>query len=530
MNLFSISGFAVRSNDTTDDIVEVRPTTLAVSVTDDVINYRVVSPPSGDDLLPIIELNNDADLNILEIDGLDLLDPSNPEFEPSLGFVDTPQGTLIVLAFFEESTETDFIYQIGGPDISLPTTIAEFEALEASITGSGQVTSGPFAPNQDVALTSFSNTTVSELILDELLEGTDGDDLLIGGLGDDTLIGNDGDDFLDGGAGNDMLDAGAGNDLLIGGGGNDLINPGDNDPLIGDFIEGGAGNDTIDFSDLADGFVAIDYSTLSRPITVNIDGGANTGSVAKGVLGTDTLINVQNPMLAGFSDGGLRVLGTIENDVFNLTTADNQWLSASSGGGSDTFNISGPGLVQLDYRGPAVTADLEAGTIIQDGNTSVLNGALWELRTGDEADSITGTAADESFRPSGGNDTVDGGDGFDRLRYNDAGIEGVNANLATGVVTGTSNAVEFTDTVSNIEWLRGTDTADTLTGDDAANRLQGQAGDDRLAGGLGNDTIEGGEGTDTAVLGVALADVQASNVDGDVQLVSGEGTDIFDSI
>jgi len=530
MNLFSISGVAVRRDDTVnEDVVEVRPTTLEILVTDDVLNYRVVTPPSGEELLPVIELNNDADLNIAEIDGLDLLDPLNPDFETSLGFIDTPQGTLILLAFFDETTNTDFLYRIGGDDIPLPTTIAEFEALEVSITDGGQA-SGAFAPNQDIALTSFANTTVSELVLDDLLEGTDGNDLLIGGLGDDTLIGNDGDDFLDGGAGNDTLEGGAGDDLLIGGQGNDLINPGDNNPAIGDFIDGGAGNDTIDFSDLADGFVAVDYSSMSGPITVDIDGAANTGSVAKGVRGTDTLINVENPLFAGFVDGGLRVVGTAEDDVFNLTTGENQWLSIGASGGADTFNTSGPGLVQLDFRGTAVTADLAAGTITQDGDTSALNGTLWELRTGNEADSIIGTAADESFRTQGGDDTVDGGDGFDRLRYDDFGIEGVIANLATGVVTGTANLEDFTDTVSNIEWLRGSDTADTLTGDDVANRLQGEAGDDRLAGGLGDDTIEGGDGTDTAVLGVALADAQASDVNGSIQIVSSEGTDIFESI
>jgi len=530
MNLFSISGVAVRRDDTiNEDVVEVRPTTLEILVTDDVLNYRVVTPPSGEELLPVIELNNDADLNIAEIDGLDLLDPLNPDFETSLGFIDTPQGTLILLAFFDETTNTDFLYRIGGDDIPLPTTIAEFEALEVSITDGGQA-SGAFAPNQDIALTSFANTTVSELVLDDLLEGTDGNDLLIGGLGDDTLIGNDGDDFLDGGAGNDTLEGGAGDDLLIGGQGNDLINPGDNNPANGDFIDGGAGNDTIDFSDIVNGFVIVDYSSMSGPVTVDIDGEANTGSVAKGAQGTDTLINVQNPLLAGFVAGGLRVIGTAENDVFNLTAGENQWLTIRTGGGADTFNISGPGSVQADFFGTAVTANLEAGTIIQDGDTSVLNGTLWELRTGDAADSIIGTAADESFRPRGGDDTVDGGDGFDRLRYNDFGIEGVNANLATGVVTGTANLEDFTDTISNIEWLRGSDTADTLTGDDVANRLEGEAGDDRLAGGLGDDTIEGGDGNDTAVLGVALADAQASDVNGSIQIVSSEGTDIFESI
>ncbi|MFB9150075.1 hypothetical protein [Roseovarius ramblicola] len=54
------------------------------------------------------------------------------------------------------------------------------------------------------------------------------------------------------------------------------------------------------------GFVTVDYSGIGTTIDVQIDGGANTGSVVKNGLGTDTFTNVENPLFAGWTTGGCR--------------------------------------------------------------------------------------------------------------------------------------------------------------------------------------------------------------------------------
>ncbi|WP_430450524.1 hypothetical protein [Rhodophyticola sp.] len=57
----------------------------------------------------------------------------------------------------------------------------------------------------------------------------------------------------------------------------------------------------MDFSDIVNGFVSVDYSfldALSQTITVNIDGAANTGSVAYSGGNTDTFVDVANPPTA----------------------------------------------------------------------------------------------------------------------------------------------------------------------------------------------------------------------------------------
>ena len=532
MNLFTISGISVRYDGTPEsNPIQLTTSEFELAFTGDVFNYSVLGLTEPDALLPEITLNNESSLTVARLNGVDLTGDAGEPFELTLGFVNTPSGTLIILGLFDEASDTDYIFQIGGDDgASLPTTLAGFAALDNSITGGGAITFGEFAPNQNIPLSEFENTTVSDLPDGQLFTGTNGNDNLLGGIGNDTLDGRSGDDTLDGAAGNDTLIGGNGNDVLIGGAGNDVIRTGENDPNFGDQVLGGTGNDTIDFSGLADGYANLQYIGLTSPITATIDGTANIGSVDKGTQGTDTLINVENPMIAGFNEGGLGLAGTSGDDVFSVVTAADQWISLRTNGGNDVFNLSGTGLVRLDFRGPAVTADLLAGTITQSGNTSTVNGTIWELRTSNDTDSIIGTVADESFRVAGGNDTVDGGGGFDRLRYDDFGITGINANLALGIVTGTAGGSNFTDAVANIEWLRGSEGNDTLVGNSEANRLQGDDGNDRLQGGLGNDTIEGGSGTDTAVLAIARTEAQVSTVNGMIQIISSEGTDKFSSI
>ncbi|WOS65230.1 calcium-binding protein [Sinorhizobium fredii] len=128
------------------------------------------------------------------------------------------------------------------------------------------------------------------------------------------------------------------------------------------------------------------------------------------------------------------------------------------------------------------------------------------------ADSMKGSSLEEEFMGLGGRDTIDGGGGFDVVRYHrDArfgGTAGVKVNLATGVAT---DGFGKQDKLTSIEGVRGTDFADSLTGSTVANFLRGDGGNDTLAGGLGNDTLIGGSGKDTFLFNTAPN--ASSNVD-----------------
>ena len=117
------------------------------------------------------------------------------------------------------------------------------------------------------------------------------------------------------------------------------------------------------------------------------------------------------------------------------------------------------------------------------------------------ADVMTGAAGYQSFEGRGGNDTIDGGEGFDEVSYRGTRDDfaeqgGVVVDLAAGTATDTFGD---TDTLINIEGVRGTELGDRLTGNDEYNDLRGEGGDDTLTGGGGDDRIRGDNGTDTAI-------------------------------
>lgn len=113
------------------------------------------------------------------------------------------------------------------------------------------------------------------------------------------------------------------------------------------------------------------------------------------------------------------------------------------------------------------------------------------IRGTNKADSMRGsdTSRYEAFMGGAGNDTINGGLGVDdEVRYDhETGTIGVIVNLATGVC---KDSFGNTDTVTNIERVRGTARNDSITGNNSDNRFRGFAGNDTIDGGLGNDTVQ----------------------------------------
>ena len=284
------------------------------------------------------------------------------------------------------------------------------------------------------------------------------------------------------------------------------------------FVEGTTGNDVYDFQNTGDrAYYDLWFDDLRTALTVTVDGVANTGGVTA-TSASHTFLGIAEAMSAD----GIGLGGGRENDIFNVTTASDQYVAILGLEGNDTYNLTNAGFIRLDFRngddGPATTGvviDLGTGVVSNDGlgfqdqiNLTAAPGSTVEVRGTDNADSIMGSARNDSFITEQGNDTVDGGDGFDRLRYNRDGAGPVNVDLEAGIAQVTWDGFQFTQTISNIEWVRGSnsDVGDTLSGS-AANELldgydgddsiDGRGGNDELYGGYGNDTINGGAGQDT---------------------------------
>jgi len=311
-------------------------------------------------------------------------------------------------------------------------------------------------------------------------------DNLVNTSANTTINGTSGNDTLTGTAGNNTMDGKEGNDSILGLGGSDML-------------IGGAGNDTLDGGLFTDSdFNSVGYFGSLSGVTVNLQ----TGVALDGFGGTDTLLNIAN------------VWGSIHNDVLTGTTALPYGETFYPGRGDDTIDGGALSPDAYGYESNSVSywennntdpafnsgvqIDLRAGTA-----TSVYYGkdVLRNIQAAQGTrfdDVILGSDINylETFAPYYGNDTIDGRGGNNNVvNYN--GAKGhIVGNLALGSVKeflADGVTLDSTDTLYNIQGLRGSSYDDLLTGGNTAND-----GFERFTGNKGNDTIDGGSGYDRA--------------------------------
>lgn len=390
------------------------------------------------------------------------------------------------------------------------------------------------------------------------LTGGGGNDFLNGRAGNDTILGGTGSDFVAAGAsaglqdgqGNDFLDggvvvdkinyidgntvsyAGAGAGVTVnlatgvatdGGGGTDTLRNfsfvrgsdfGDrltgSTALAFEMFTGGLGNDTIDGGAITDTLNGRNtnraaFNNVQASVTVDLAAGTATGQ------GNDTLININ------------QVRGSELGDALRGSNRTDVSETLEGRGGADLLDGRGGfDLARYDYSSVGVTANLVTGVangVAGDSDTLL---GIEGLRGSQFNDSLTGgataSAALEVFLGNGGNDTIDGGAGFDRVDYTSA-MQGVRVTLGgTGTGTaidgtpilngqityaGTAGATIGTDTLRNIESVRGSDFADVIAGSSIAS-------EETFEGRAGNDIINGISGIDrvsyhTSIAGVTVA-------------------------
>jgi Ca2+-binding RTX toxin-like protein len=335
---------------------------------------------------------------------------------------------------------------------------------------------------------------------DNQLEGGAGNDTLNGAAGNDTLMGGAGNDSLQGGDGNDDLRGGEGNDTVLGGSGNDLLAGGVGtgaDSLDGgagsDTLIGGAGNDTLDGGLITDkiGYTdanVVSYNESGAGINLNLQ----TGTAQDGLGGTDKLSNI-NIVVGSTHDDTITGSNALLLEQFEGGAGDD----VIDGGAVDALNQEGNNRVTFMRATGGVTVDLEAGTSDGDGvghdtltNITQVRATAWD-------DELSGsdTTLTEQFEGLGGNDTIDGRGGIDIVRYDNA-ASGVEVDLNAGMA---DDGTGGTDTLVNIEGVRGSAFNDTLTGGNPDNGIDVHDGKIEIfMGNGGNDIIDGGDGYDRA--------------------------------
>ncbi|MBJ7900113.1 MAG: hypothetical protein GC158_09380 [Cyanobacteria bacterium RI_101] len=258
--------------------------------------------------------------------------------------------------------------------------------------------------------TPDQNNNLVGTIFADIITGANRSDRLVGRAGDDQLFGLDGNDVLLGGAGNDLLEGGNSPDRLDGGTGDDILRGGNSDDVlvgspslvVADIVLAPAGNDILDGGA---GFDTVDYSEYGSLITL-LPG----GQIDKGDGFVDQL---------GSSDGSQSVESIIGAAGFN-----NKIDGGNATNASLRVNLQGIFSPSLEVTFLVDDGPFEAG---DKATFQVLN--FVDVRGSANNDRITGSANDNTFYWSSGNDVYSGGvagtggldGGFDVLDYTGIG-------------------------------------------------------------------------------------------------------------
>jgi Ca2+-binding RTX toxin-like protein len=371
---------------------------------------------------------------------------------------------------------------------------------------------------------------------DDIILGTVGPDTIKAQEGNDTVYGLTGDDDLDGQEGNDTVNGDEGDDTLrVSGVGTDTANGGIDDDLL-----------IVNYSD------ASSAVTTSNFPTRNLAEGGFNGSY--NIVGNRsvTYTSIERfDITTGSGNDNIRVAGMrsvvstgLGDDIVNLGDSDAAADRNRADGGADVDGIS------ANFFGSSapVTWNLQTGTFNGDAAKFVNFEYFEVLELGNGNDVIVTTGVrksdfislfggDDRATVVNGNDTVNGGAGFDTLVIDYSGS-------TAGVFNGSEpspdqhsgggflgffltqndrsvgyNGIERFEITTGI----GNDRITTATGDDIVrtgagnDMVNGAAGNDYIDPGTGDDMVNGGDGNDFLFFGGDLTN--GDSVDG------GAGTD-----
>jgi large repetitive protein len=237
-----------------------------------------------------------------------------------------------------------------------------------------------------------------------------------------------------------------------------------------------------------------------------LDGGKDADSLVGG-QGDDTY--VVDDASSNTLDRVVELAGEGTDRVMSSSTVDQLYANVE--------NLTLTGNDHLEATGNEL-----ANEIVGNAGNNLLKGG-----TGNAADTLIGSAGQDTLDGEGGADRLVGGAGDDTYMVDDAAdvvVEGAGGGNDTVLA---SVSTTLSDDVENLVLTGSGNTAGTgnggdnrLTGNDGANTLSGGGGADWLTGGKGADVLTGGAGHDTFVFGAGDTGLSISYTGG-VPSVSG---------
>ena len=389
---------------------------------------------------------------------------------------------------------------------------------------------------------SVATQIVYEVHNIENVRGTNKSDRIIGDDHNNIIEGDDGADQLNGNGGLDTLsyehsDAAVNVDLstnTVSGGHADgdqifmfenVMGSEYNDDLTGDdgdnILIGGDGNDLLDGGGDGPNGDTASYFNATAGVSVSL---ADITQQSTGA-GVDTLINIENLTGSDFaddlkgSDGSNTLTGRSGDDTLN------------GGLGADMLD-GGDGIDTASYE------DSSSGVTIftsgQNGRNGDAQGdqltSIENITGSDHADQIVLNAAAPV------DNTVNSGDGDDRIRDSDGGSNTLNGEGGEDFIIG-GDGIDMLDGGLDSDIIFGGDDNDIINGGAGDFRdelfgnlgndtINGEGGDDRLRGQSGEDTINGGTGNDNIRGGVA--NDMLFGDDGNDTILGDQGDDMID--
>jgi Ca2+-binding RTX toxin-like protein len=353
-------------------------------------------------------------------------------------------------------------------------------------TPSSRERSGYFyVPGERVDFSAVESFTISGTPNADGVDTGDLNDRITGNGGDDVINSYAGSDWIDGGSGSDLIYAGAGIDTILGGEGTDSIWGGlGKDRIHGDsdadYLCGDDGDDTI-------------YGGSGNDIFSPNPSEQEGNDVLMGDSGDDTFFD---SIGTNTIDGGDGVDTLVFADLRNRTGGNTY---VDSGLTYDPINLSDGGMIRnIEYFDSVFTS---SGDDTFNFTTRRFNNAIWS------------GAGQDVINPGLGSDTVDGGEGHDRLVIDyslSAGWQrdyftwnsGYGRNWSTISDLSSSATGDYRGSIStttDIVYFRGIESF-SISGTAYADGILCGNGNDIINGRGGADVLIPGAGADTIIL------------------------------